>query len=67
MPPRIGDPRVRYGMQIVEQPAAQRPAPLLVFLQDDQRYWPGSYHVCWTNVYGHPRLYRWLLDPSAWP
>jgi predicted esterase len=36
-------------------------------IEDDQLSWPGSHHVCWTNVYGHPQLYRWLLDPSAWP
>jgi predicted peptidase len=36
-------------------------------IDDDQLYWPEHPHVCWTNVYGHPDLYRWLLDPAAWP
>jgi predicted peptidase len=32
---------------------------------------PGLPHVCWTQIFGHPDLYRWLRhppeDPRLWP
>lgn len=32
---------------------------------------PKNPHVCWTEVYGSPTLYEWLMnpeaDPAAWP
>jgi poly(3-hydroxybutyrate) depolymerase len=58
------------GTQALQQRIGARSSRLRVVKVDELAF-PSSPHVCWSYVYGHPDLYRWLrnpsLDPRSWP
>jgi len=58
------------GTQELQQRIGARSSRLRVVKVDELAF-RSSPHVCWSHVYGHPDLYRWLrspsLDPRNWP
>jgi predicted peptidase len=66
-----GDGVVSYPDTEVLQKAIGDDSSLLRAIEPNELASPNSPHVNWTNVYGHPDLYRWFLDPrgtpSRWP
>jgi predicted peptidase len=58
------------GTQRLQQRIGARRSRLRVIAGDELAF-RGNPHVCWCYVYGHPDLYRWLLDPAlepaSWP
>jgi hypothetical protein len=58
------------GTQALQQRIGARSSRLRLVKVDELAF-RDSPHICWCYLYGHPDLYRWLLnpplDPASWP